>query len=183
MLPGWPAETVTSLAASPDGHFLAAGSESGTAAVWQLPPGTAASVDSSPTLLAGTAAAGGAVGGLQWLPAGTGADASEAGYLLVVGNANCSALDLWHCPPPAVGHNSASTLPPPELARLQRLKFECAGGPAEFFNHVEGVPAADLVVVADTPKKGIYTLHYSGGSWISHCYGSGWCQACLSGAC
>lgn len=34
----------------------------------------------------------------------------------------------------------------------------------DFFNHLDVVPSQRLVVLADTPRKAIYTLHYSGGA-------------------
>lgn len=146
---------MTCLAFSPDGQLLAAGGAAGSVLVWQLQSLSAAGPGGSSSLVAthsvailaaadnGTAA-GAAVGAVCWLP-------MPQGWALVTGNRNNAALQLWH----SVSLEGSWKL-------LQTLQFEGKSGQQEFYSHVDVVPAQQLVVLADTARKAIYTLHYSG---------------------
>lgn len=169
MLPDWSGEAVSCLAFSHDGQLLAAGGAEGTVRVWRLQQGSAAAAAAAngssggaaaaPTLVpvhsaalpvggaGGSAGNGGAVGAVRWLPAGDG-----HGWVLLTGNGNNSVLQLWHSGAAESGWQL-----------LQSLQFEGGGGgQADFFNHVEVVPGQGLVVLADTARKALYTLHTSG---------------------
>lgn len=94
VLPDWSGEQVSCLSFSPDGALLAAGGGDGGVGVWHL-RGTAG----RPALEVASSASlppppgGGPIGAVRWLAA------SEAsGYVLLVGNKNNTALQLWHTP-------------------------------------------------------------------------------------
>jgi WD40 repeat protein len=156
VLPDWSGEAVTCLSFSPDGQLLAVGGAEGTVRVWQLE--AAAAADRGPSLRAVHSTAvpvgAGSVGVVRWLPA-------EGGCVLLTGNRNNSTLQLWHS-----GVAGGAWVP------LQSLSFEGKGGQPEFFNQLDVVPSQQLVVLADTARKAVYTLHYSGGQ-------AGLCQAGL----
>ena len=157
VLPEWSGEAVTCLSFSPDGQLLAVGGADGTVRVWQLE--VAAAADRGPSLRAvhstAVPASAGSVGAVRWLP-------TDGGCVLLTGNRNNSTLQLWHS-----GVAGGAWVP------LQRLSFEGKGGQQEFFNQLDVVPSQQLVVLADTARKAVYTLHYSGGQ-------AGLCQAGLA---
>lgn len=157
VLPDWTGELVSCLSFSPDGQLLAVGGGNGSVRVWQVQAATNGS--GGPTLAAVgssavpvAAAAGSAnsapagVGAVRWLPTADG-----EGWVLLTGNRNNSSLQLWHTPSPGG-----------EWALLQTLRFEGKDGQQEFFIHVDLVASQQLVVLADTARKAVYTLHYSG---------------------
>lgn len=152
VLPDWTGEPVSCLSFSPDGQLLAAGGAEGTVRVWQLQSSAATSAGGSPALVAcgstfvPAGPPGTAVGAVRWLP-------TSHGWVLLTGNANNSTLRLWHAP----AHAPCAAWTP-----LQRLAFDGKDGQKEFFIHVDVVPSQQLVVLADTARKGVYTLHYSG---------------------
>ena len=231
--PNWTGEAVTALAYSPDGSLLAAGGAGGTVKVWQSGEAQPAGKGPAPmeveAVLAGGGGGGGAVGTLQWLPCEAG------GWLLVVGSADNTVLELWHSGAEGalaftrlqrvtfvsstgqVGRPAVEGSPAGPARRAGRFALQpgpakpallprqhsprstpqCPGSaaccgccgmnangllsaarpphpylpclspprrptPQEFFNHVEAVPQAQLLVVANTPKNVLYTLHYSG---------------------
>ena len=146
VLSGWPeGEAVTHIAFSPDGELLAAGGQAGSLVVWQL---QASASNAAHLVAAGSAAvaraAPGAVGALSWLP-------SADGWLLLAGSANGSTLELLHSSNVAEG-----------FARLQTLRLEGKAGQQDFFLHLDAAPEAGLVLAADSPRKLLFSLHYSG---------------------
>jgi WD40 repeat protein len=154
VLPDWSGEAVTCLSFSPDGQLLAAGGAAGTVRVWQLQEAVATAPSSSPVLVAAhnstvpVATSGAAVGAVRWLP-------TPGGWVLLTGNRNNASLQLWH----TAGDAGAAPL---QWAPRQTLRFEGKDGQAEFYNQLDVVPAQQLVVLADTARKAVYTLHYSG---------------------
>lgn len=144
---------MTCLSFSPDGQLLAVGGGEGTVRVWELRPAAAAQ-NGCPALVAQhsvavpAATAGGAVGTVRWLPT-----PAEKGWVLLTGNRNCSTLQLWHAPAGGVGG---------AWAPLQTLRLDGKDGQQEFFVHVDLVPSQQLAILADTPRKAVYTLHWTG---------------------
>ena len=151
MLPDWSGEAVTCLSFSPDGSLLAAGGAQGTVRVWKLEEGGGAGLTLVPqhSVEVDGAGARGAAGAVRWLP-------TPGGWVLLTGNRNNAALQLWHAPGGGDGR---------DWQLLQSLQFEGKDGQAEFFNHVDVVPAQQLVVLADTARKAVYTLHWAGVGW------------------
>lgn len=170
-LPDWRAgEAVTALTSSPYGELLAAGGAEGTLRIWRLPAAGSAPAWTS-TVPSGAAEV---VGALLFLPCAGGA-------LLLAGNANNTVLELWHADDLAAA---------PAWTRLQIIRLGGGGSkPSQGdFNHVDVVPEQQLVLVADTPRKAVFTLHYSGGGQCcSACFASSapplQCGRWVSGAC
>jgi WD40 repeat protein len=132
-LEGWPGESVTSLAFSPDGQLLAAGGAGGSVRIWGLTPtqdawpGSLRAATPVPVPV-GPGLAGSTVGSLTWVPS------DDGSWLLLAGNASNSVLELWHCPVDAGAGGGLQFSP------LQRLQFEASSDGKEFFNHVEAMP-------------------------------------------
>lgn len=153
VLPDWDGEAVTCLSFSPDGQLLAAGGSDGTVRVWEL-RSAAAAPNGCPALVAQhsvavpASTAGGPVGAVRWLPTPAG-----EGWVLLTGSRNCSTLQLWHAQQGGPGG---------AWAPLQTLRLDGKGGQQEFFVHVDLVPSQQLAILADTPRKAVYTLHWTG---------------------
>lgn len=107
MLSGWTGEAVAAISYSLDGALLAAGDDKGAVKVWR-----AASFEGGDGQEAATIQIsqqpGGAVGGVAWLP-------TQEGYILVVGNRNNSAVELWFSQEDDSGLN---------FVQAQRISFE-----------------------------------------------------------
>lgn len=155
MLPDWSGEAVTCLSFSPDGQLLAVGGSEGTVRVWELRP-AAAAPNGCPVLAAQHSVAvpadtaGGPVGAVRWVPTPAG-----EGWVLLTGNRNCSTLQLWYA---AAGSAGGAWAP------LQTLRLDGKDGQQGFFVHVDLVPSQQLAILADTPRKVVYTLHWTGGA-------------------
>jgi WD40 repeat protein len=150
VLAGWSGEEVSCLDLSPDGRLLAAGGAAGTVRVWRLgaspSEGGGLPAVEDGVELPSSAASGGA-GAVRWLPAPGG-----GGWVLLVGDASCSALQLWG------GGGAAAD----SWRLLQEVRLEGREERGPLWCHVEALPAQQLVVLADTARKAVYTLHYTG---------------------
>jgi hypothetical protein len=126
------------MACSEDGTMLAVGWSDGSLCICQGPR-FGADVHTTHAYREG------GVGSVHFIPA-------SEGYVLVVGNSTNATLRLLHWAP-AQG----------ESAMLRTLRFEGRNGQQDLFMHAEVVPEHNLVVLVDTPRKAIFTVHYAGG--------------------
>jgi hypothetical protein len=143
-MPNFPvADSATAVAASPDGALVAAGSKNGRVYVCGLAGGRLQ--DARPG--GGNPApihAGAAVSAVAWIAGG------EQGHTLLVGSAAGTQHTLHHLAPGAEAFTRGPSV------------TLCAGAGAPSFIHTGVVAEQRLVLLADTPRKAVYTLHWSG---------------------
>lgn len=148
---------VTSVAFSPTGDLLVAGDSAGSVHGWWLEgeEATDAPLVSWQPFEGAAAAYSGAskaassgIGSVRMLH-----QAADGSSLLLTGNANNSTIRLWALP--AAG---AGGLP---LLQLQTVSFLGKPASGAVFCHVAVQPELQLVLLADTGRKQVYTLHYS----------------------
>ncbi|WIA33243.1 hypothetical protein OEZ86_006385 [Tetradesmus obliquus] len=151
---------VTAVAFSPAGDLLVAADSAGSVHVWWLEgdgeEGEAPMLSWQPFSgsSAAAAAAAAAVASVQFLH-----QADDGSSILMTGDARNAALKLWLLLP-AAALNGASP------ACLQAMQFvSSANGPSDVFCHAVVQRELQLLVLANTVRKQVYTLHYSlGGS-------------------
>uniref|UniRef100_A0A383W407 Enhancer of mRNA-decapping protein 4 C-terminal domain-containing protein n=1 Tax=Tetradesmus obliquus TaxID=3088 RepID=A0A383W407_TETOB len=151
---------VTAVAFSPAGDLLVAADSAGSVHVWWLEgdgeEGEAPMLSWQPFSgsSAAAAAAAAAVASVQFLH-----QADDGSSILMTGDARNAALKLWLLPP-AAALNGASP------ACLQAVQFvSSANGPSDVFCHAVVQRELQLLVLANTVRKQVYTLNYSlGGS-------------------
>ncbi|WIA13096.1 hypothetical protein OEZ85_006696 [Tetradesmus obliquus] len=155
---------VTAVAFSPAGDLLVAADSAGSVHVWWLEgdgeEGEAPMLSWQPlsgSSSAAAAAAAAAVASVQFLH-----QADDGSSILMIGDARNAALKLWLLPP-AAALNGASP------ACLQAVQFvSSANGPSDVFCHAVVQRELQLLVLANTVRKQVYTLHYSlGGSAVA----------------
>jgi hypothetical protein len=144
------------VAFSPAGDLLVAADSAGSVHVWWLEgdgeEGEAPLLSwqpfSSSSAAAGAAAA--AVASVQFLH-----QAEDGSSVLMTGDARNAALKLWSLPP-AAALNGASPV------CLQAVQFVSSSkGASDVFCHAVVQRELQLVVLANTVRKQVYTLHYS----------------------
>jgi hypothetical protein len=146
---------VTAVAFSPAGDLLVAADSAGSVHVWWLEgdgeEGEAPMLSWQP--FNGSSAAAGAaaaVASVQFLH-----QAEDGSSVLMTGDARNAALKLWSLPP-AAALNGASP------GCLQAVQFvSSAKGASDVFCHAVVQRELQLVVLANTVRKQVYTLHYS----------------------
>jgi enhancer of mRNA-decapping protein 4 len=147
---------VTAVAFSPAGDLLVAADSAGSVHVWWLEgdgeEGEAPMLSWQPFGGSSTAsaAAAAAVASVQFLH-----QAADGSSILMTGDARNAALKLWLLPA-AAALNGAS---PVCLQSVQCVSS--ANGPSDVFCHVVVQRDLQLVVLANTVRKQVYTLHYS----------------------
>jgi len=87
--------------------------------------------------------------------------AADGSCLLLTGNANNSILKLWAVPAAAAAAAAAAVGPSRQPVHLQTINLQASKGEGVVFCHVAVQPELQLVVLADTARKGVYTLHYN----------------------
>eukprot|EP00873_Tetraselmis_striata_P020354 jgi/Tetstr1/440618/TSEL_028928.t1 len=143
---------VTNAAFSASGNMLAVGAENGTVSIWKY-----AGADTSTGILAALSSSAPAVvlspyaqacpTRVYWVPAMPGVDSE----VLMTGGPVNRDLCLWSVPP------TGSSNP----GLVQQLLLDGPGGDASFFNHVHLKPELQLVIIANTKTKSVYTVQYS----------------------
>lgn len=148
---------VTCVAFSPTGDLLVAGDSAGGVHAWWLEgeEATDAPLVSWQPFEGAAAAYSGAskaassgIGSVRMLH-----QAADGSSLLLTGNANNSTIKLW-----ALSAAGAGGLP---LLQLQTVSFLGKPASGAVFCHVAVQPELQLVLLADTGRKQVYTLHYS----------------------
>lgn len=156
---GGSSAVITTVAFTPSGDLLVAGDSAGGVHAWWL-EGEEAS--EAPLFswqpfggAAATGAGGSGIGSVRVLH-----QVGHGPSLLLTGNANNSTVKLWALPAAAAG-GAGSHQP----QHLQTVSFRGKQGSGAVFCHVAVQSDLQLVVLADTGRKQVYTLHYSlGGS-------------------
>jgi enhancer of mRNA-decapping protein 4 len=154
------AAAVTAVAFSPAGDLLVAADSAGSVHMWWLEgdgeEGEAPLLSWRPfsgSNAAAGAAAAAAVASVQFLH-----QAGDGSSILMTGDACNAALKLWVLPP-------AAALSGASLSCLQTVQLTASSkGPSDVFCHVVVQRELQLVVLANTVRKQVYTLHYSLGS-------------------
>ncbi|KAF6260642.1 hypothetical protein COO60DRAFT_875985 [Scenedesmus sp. NREL 46B-D3] len=145
---------VTAVAFSPAGDLLVAADSAGSVHVWWLEgdgeEGEAPMLSWQPFSSSNAAAGAAAVASVQVLH-----QADDGSSVVVTGDARNATLKLWSLPP-AAALNGANP------ACLQAVQFvSSAHGPSDVFCHAVVQRELQLVVLANTVRKQVYTLHYS----------------------
>ncbi|KAF8067359.1 Acsf3 [Scenedesmus sp. PABB004] len=137
---------VTAVAFSPLGDLLAAADSAGRVHAWWLEGDDEAG---APLLSWSPFAAPGGVASLHFL-----AQALDGSSLLLTGDATNAALKLWR-----LARAGAAAGAAPQC--LQSVAFTSAKGAPDFFCHAVVQRELGLVVLANTVRKQVYTLHYA----------------------
>jgi enhancer of mRNA-decapping protein 4 len=148
--------SVSSLAFSPSGDLLVAGDSSGRVCAWWMEGGVAGDADTPVLAWQPFSGAGGSVASMHFLH-----EARDGSTLLLTGDATNSCLKLWALPSAARAAAEGGGAAP---RCLQTLSLVGSRGGGEFFCHVAVQRDLQLVVLANTPRKQVYTLHYSTGA-------------------
>lgn len=127
----------TAIACSPDAQFLAAGSKHGRV---YIAKSSAAHASLERRAHIDTGAANGPITALSWLSPST----------LLVSTASGTRQTLYHS-----ADGGASFTPGASLV------FTASSGKEKACIHVASVPAQNLIILVDTPRKQVYTVHYS----------------------
>lgn len=167
--------------------MLAVGAENGTVSIWKYAgadtsTGILAALSSSAPAVVFSPYAQACPTRVYWVPAMPGVDSE----VLMTGGPVNRDLCLWSVPPtglspdacppsPAALHAPVRVVAPKfgtdllPCARpgssnpglVQQLLLDGPGGDASFFNHVHLKPELQLVIIANTKTKSVYTVQYS----------------------
>jgi enhancer of mRNA-decapping protein 4 len=148
--------SVSSVAFSPTGDLLAAGDSAGGVRVWWM-EGDEDTAD-APALAWQPFGGSGSIGSVHFLH-----QAGDGSSLLLTGDATNSSLKLWALPSAAAA-TAAGDGQQPQCLQSVSFVGSKGGAASPFFCHVAVQPELQVVVLANTARKQVYTLHYSLGA-------------------
>lgn len=138
--------TVTAVGFSPRGDLLVAADSTGHVHAWWM---EGEDESDAPLLSWQPFSSSGCIASILFL-----AQADDGSSLLLTGDATNAVLKLWAVP-------AAGSLPQAQPRCLQTLTFKSQKGPSDIFCHAVVQPELQLVVLANTVRKQVYTLHYA----------------------